>query len=69
MWSFRDRCLIGDVKLEVWSGMSRGNGIATFCGFVQSIDEESHVLVVCSVVGILVEESSDTILLKLLLVD
>jgi hypothetical protein len=49
--------------------MSRGNGIATFCGFVQSIDEESHVLVVCSVVGILVEESSDTILLKLLLVD
>jgi hypothetical protein len=30
--------------------MSRANGIATFCGFVQSVDKEGHVLVVCNVV-------------------
>jgi flavin reductase (DIM6/NTAB) family NADH-FMN oxidoreductase RutF len=49
--------------------MSRGNGIATFCGFVQSVDEEGHVLVVCSVVGVWIEETSDSLLLKLFLVD
>jgi hypothetical protein len=50
--------------------MSRGKGgIATFCGFVQSIDEEGHVLVVCSIVGIWIEETGDTLFFKLFLVD
>lgn len=50
--------------------MSRGvDGIATFCGFVQSIDEESHVLVVCGIVVFRFEEASDSKLLKLFLVN
>lgn len=46
-----------------------GDGIATFCGFVQTIDEEGHVLVVCNVVGFLAQEASDALCLELLLVN
>lgn len=46
-----------------------GGGIATFCGLVQPVDEEGHVLVVCNVVGFLAQEAGNALCLKLLLVD
>lgn len=45
------------------------SGIATFCGFVQPINEEGHVLVVCSVVVFWFEEAGDSELLEFFLVD
>lgn len=49
--------------------MSGGSCIATFCGFVQSVDKESHVLVVCNVVVLWLKETSDSLLLEFFLVD